>query len=43
MRLLLSTHGAGVGAWGQAACYPAYRDFWHVAATNRRLQHTVHN
>ena len=36
MRLLLSVHGAGVQAWGQAACYPAYSDFWHVAATNRR-------
>jgi dienelactone hydrolase len=36
MRLLLSVHGAGVQAWGQAACYPALPDFWHVAATNRR-------
>lgn len=36
MRLLLSVHGAGVQAWGQAACYPPLPDFWHVAATNRR-------
>ncbi|MEW6071622.1 MAG: prolyl oligopeptidase family serine peptidase [Planctomycetota bacterium] len=35
-RLLLSLHGAGVAAWGQAASYAALPDFWHVAATNRR-------
>ncbi len=36
MRLALSLHGAGVGAWGQAGSYSPKSDFWVVAATNRR-------
>lgn len=36
MRLALSLHGAGVGAWGQASSYAPKPDFWVVAATNRR-------
>jgi len=34
--LVLSLHGAGVNAWGQAACYRRKPDFWIVAPTNRR-------
>ena len=36
MRLAISLHGAGVGAWGQAASYGPKPDFWVVAPTNRR-------
>ena len=35
-RLLLTLHGAGVQAWGQAASYAPLPDVWHVAPTNRR-------
>ncbi|MFT4539604.1 MAG: dienelactone hydrolase [Planctomycetota bacterium] len=34
--LVVSCHGAGVEAWGQAACYKQRPDFWLVAPTNRR-------
>lgn len=33
--LLLTLHGAGVQARGQAAAYPTFHDFWVVAPTNR--------
>lgn len=36
MRLLLSLHGAGVDASGQAGSYAALPDFWIAAPTNRR-------
>jgi len=34
--LILSLHGAGVTALGQANCYQRKSDFWVVAPTNRR-------
>ena len=33
---MLTLHGAGVDAWGQAGCYAPKPDLWIVAPTNRR-------